>query len=557
MQRQLSTMVPDPEDAPMSPNDSEDALQCTIEISHSYPSSDDPLDPASSRPKPTLSAPVLQRLLRKVGAKLVQDIPPSDRAYAARRTWELTFTLPRAARPPDASSLPASGEPSLEQLKRFAAEDLRGKKVRLYASTQGSFAHHLTSYLTSWGMDVGHGLDLGTAEEVPESPPSSPKTSGSPSAPTTSPKAPAKPVRPPPFILIDDDVDVLRDRLEDIRRALHPLKRPAMQRTASTNQIPRTSNHPGLTTPSVIVYFTSLADFKHVKDIVQGTLSTVEIGSVIPEIMIIPKPAGPRRLLATLHSAVTKPVVNGFFNALSASPNTSSTNVLTSPFFGSGPNVSPKLNSATATRPSLSKLDQGRSSPVESIPEDSILAPAARVPPSPLSVSDSINSDYLTAESSSSTPAPFKETPVALASTKQLGVSPSSGFLTPQGIYFGVKGGNRANSDTQLMLRESGSAPGSARSPISGRGGSFRGDSFGSPRIDGGNKTKMSPSQEYFPKTSTSRRSSGTNSDLKNTASPPLSPGTKNLPARRTTGKAQENLKAIPPISVLIVEGMW
>ena len=556
--RDPSTMTSEAEET--TQDDADDALQCTIEISHSYPLSDSS-DPETPRTVANFSTPVLQKLLRKVGAQLVTDKSPSTRAFAARHTWEFVFTLPRGSPPPAAITASAEGgEPSLDQLKRFAAEDLRGKKVRLYASTQGSFAHHLTSYLTSWGMDVGHGLDLSAATGPVESPPTSPTGGPPPNGPNSSPKAAAKPVRLPPFTLIDDDVNVLRDRLDEIRWSMMPLKRPAMQRTASTHQIPRSASHPLPLTPSVIVYFTSLGNFKTVKDIVQTALSSVEAGSIVPEIMIIPKPAGPRRLLATLHSAVTKPVVDGFFNALSASPNTPSTSVLSnSPFFGTnGVTSSPP---ATSSRPSAMRLDSVQSTNGDESTEEPAVAPA-RIPPSPLAITDSITTDYLevpSEASSASTLAPVKETPVPLAQTKQLGVSPSSGFLTPQGIYFGVKGTKGSTPDAQLMLRESAAIPGMIRSPHSGRGpsGVYRADSYGSPRPEGSTKSRMSPSSDYFPRTSQSRRSSGANAETRNSAAspPPVSPASKAASTRRPTGKAQENLKAIPPISVLIVEG--
>ena len=46
----------------------------------------------------------------------------------------------------------ANTEPTLELLSTFG-ECLKGKKVTLYASAKGSFAHHLSSYyLTTRGM---------------------------------------------------------------------------------------------------------------------------------------------------------------------------------------------------------------------------------------------------------------------------------------------------------------------------------------------------------------------------------------------------------------------
>lgn len=71
--------------------------------------------------------------------------------------------------------LPLAKEPTLEELATFSETMLRGKRAVLHASENSTFARHLTSYLTSWGMDVGHlsteggsadGLGLGVAMDV-------------------------------------------------------------------------------------------------------------------------------------------------------------------------------------------------------------------------------------------------------------------------------------------------------------------------------------------------------------------------------------------------------
>ena len=40
----------------------------------------------------------------------------------------------------------------------------------------------------------------------------------------------------------------------------------------------------------------------------------------MPEVIVIPKPAGPRRVLTALHTAVTKPIVDPFFAPIATSP---------------------------------------------------------------------------------------------------------------------------------------------------------------------------------------------------------------------------------------------
>ncbi|EEB95269.1 hypothetical protein MPER_05786, partial [Moniliophthora perniciosa FA553] len=127
----------------------------------------------------------------------------------------VTFTLEAGSPPIDTpATVTANGEavgtePSLEQLTTFV-DTLKGKKVHLYASSNGSFAHRLTSYLTAWEMDVSHINAEAGIETLPEAHPPSPTTALSPESytvsgvpPKTEPRQPK--VQPLSFIFIDDD----------------------------------------------------------------------------------------------------------------------------------------------------------------------------------------------------------------------------------------------------------------------------------------------------------------------------------------------------------------
>ncbi|KAF8307298.1 hypothetical protein DL93DRAFT_138139 [Clavulina sp. PMI_390] len=67
----------------------------------------------------------------------------------------LPFSLPMHA-PLPKGALELAQEPNMEDLAIFSEVELRGKRAVLHAAEDSTFARHLTSYLTSWGLDVGH-----------------------------------------------------------------------------------------------------------------------------------------------------------------------------------------------------------------------------------------------------------------------------------------------------------------------------------------------------------------------------------------------------------------
>lgn len=335
-----------------------------------------------------------------------------------------------------------SNEPTLEQLNNFA-ETLRGKNVTLYASSSGSFAHHLSSYLTAWGMDVSHmstepGAD-GEYELIADATDTTmPVVPGidlslsdvSSGTPATGPahKSESDPI----FMLIDDDVAVLRSRLQKIKaEQVYPLhlnsrKRPSLaanHRPRSSPQVARVMGMLGNPPPQpqvVIVHFTSLANFKLVKDAIQTTLTpTKESGTTrIPEVIVIPKPAGPRRFLTALHTAITRPVVDPYFVPTATSPMSPGLHSI-SPFFSlSGIPKSPSGRSTTSVR---TGSDRSTRSPKEFGGEWI----AGHAPPSPLSQSDNI--EY------------FSDAAVKLGSSPATGLLIQSPDGQPTGIFFHPK----------------------------------------------------------------------------------------------------------------------
>lgn len=469
-----------------SPN-LDSSFRCMFHIAHRY-RFPEATDAAPQRSEPQFSSLILRRLLRHVGASLEIEASPRVPVLIGR-SCELTIVLepgepsvlnPQGLITPEDAALVGypeyriAHEPTLEQLTLFA-ESLRGKKATLHAHSRGSFAHHLSSYLTAWGMDVSHvSTETDTEGERLEVPvdhlPSSsaPGTPDPTVPPTPSPKVPQ--ATPLSFILIDDDVNVLRSRLDKIKAEIvYPLNLNRKRPSLATNHRPRSSHQvtrfmsgfgnsiASSQSPFVIVHFTSLANYKLVKDAIQSSLANfTSLGTRIPEVIVIPKPAGPRRFLTALHTAVTKPVVDPFFTPIATSPISPGLHGISPLFNISNPTRSPGGRSTGSGR---TPSDRSTKSPRD--PGD----PHPHAPSSPLGGQDGM--EY------------FSDAVV------KLGTSPSTGLVIqspdgqPAGIFFQPNPKGRAGSmtshiQTPRMEREH---PAESFSRV--RGSSFRGPNEG------------------------------------------------------------------------------
>ncbi|KIJ32350.1 hypothetical protein M422DRAFT_35883 [Sphaerobolus stellatus SS14] len=394
---------PNTSESDSPPTDSTGPVVCTFDIAHKFttfipsltidniPASDDGLseiqntDPESVptyRPEPYLGSTIFRRLLAQIGG----TVRPSVELARGRRT-ELSVTLERGPslavlhqKTPAADNelfrdlsadIPLAREPSIDELMSFA-DSLKGKNVSFHANTRASFTIHLTKYLTTWGMDISHLPTDGTddkdvLEDVLEAEvagvdiqPILPENSNN----ATSEKASAADTTPS-FIVIDDDVLTLRRRLLQYRAemmpTLQPRKRPSLaahHRPRSTPSIRNALLASGVQnrqaqsstftpfTPIPIVHFTSLGKYKLVKDVIQAILLMPGGPPYIPEVIVIPKPAGPRRILTSLYTAIRKPVIDPFFSPIATSPMTPGGHL--SPFIQSGP--SKEVSSPTAMR---------------------------------------------------------------------------------------------------------------------------------------------------------------------------------------------------------------
>jgi osomolarity two-component system response regulator SSK1 len=451
-----------------APLQSNGPVKVIIRISHKYAPSEThqgashPKDVVTTeiRQKPCFDTLFLRRILRQIDGNLNADLPPPE-AFTSGRTCDLEMVLDRAplptpAPPTEDGNQSPPNEPTLEQLSSFG-ETLKGKRVTLYASARGSFAHHLTSYLTAWGMDVTHVSPDGHVDGLADQNSSSSDDGRAPSFGQYSAGAPGSPGKSdqrstppegPAFIVVDDDIDILKDRLQALRFESQPSfmgpssrKRPQLStRTRSTSQVARFLGINNLARPSspvVILYFTSLANYKAVREFMQSiTISYTATSTPLPEVMIIPKPAGPRRFLTALHTAVTKPNVDPMFTPIATSPSSPSVREADGSFFplvandqnagtsasGGHPGSSPQIQSPglkNTNRPRGSRTSSDRSTASNGAAGPNALS---ILPPSPLALPDNV--EYFS------------------AAAQKLGTSPSSGLVIQSpdgqtaGIYF-------------------------------------------------------------------------------------------------------------------------
>ncbi|KAH9077491.1 hypothetical protein EDB83DRAFT_2350313 [Lactarius deliciosus] len=289
-------------------------LRCTFQITHSF---------VQHIVGPSVDSPILRRLVQHTKASFTCE--PSDTAFTCKLSVTLERGSPAVVNPaiilsdndPILQAFPdfkLSGEPTLEDLSQFVGT-LKGKKVSLYANASGIFAQHLTSYLASWGLDVSHASSDSDAESSPirevvtppsvEYPPTLGETFNSgpilqtlpeQDSPQPAPLTAKAQSRSLSFILIDDDISLSR-------------KRPnlaANHRPRSSPQVTRAIGH---STPTPSARSTP-TNFKLVKGVLQSVLGpSTGTPNRLPEVIVIPKPAGPRR-----------PIVDPFFSPIATSP---------------------------------------------------------------------------------------------------------------------------------------------------------------------------------------------------------------------------------------------
>jgi osomolarity two-component system, response regulator SSK1 len=608
-------------------------LRCTFQIIHTFAHNTAKVSPIlpgtiTDRRKPALESLILHRLVQHISASLTCEL--TDTVFTCKLSMTLERGSPAVVNPaiilsdndPTLQAHPdfkLSEEPTLEDLAQFVGT-LKGKKVFLYADAAGIFAQHLTSYLTSWGLDVSHASsDLDSegsdAVNIPsvEHPPVTSEARGGASvlqtldeqdldSPPSALQTPKAPNQAPTFILIDDDISVLRERLQKLRVDLphssqFSRKRPnlaANHRPRSSPQVFRSIGHSSVSSSprntAVIVHFTSLANFKLVKGILQSVLGP-NLGTTnrLPEVIAIPKPAGPRRILTALHTAAIKPIVDPFFSPIATSPISPGLYPAASYFQQS---LSPK---SPMSRPSSSPRaysNQPLRSPKAAVEPTS---DAFALPPSPLGLTEGM--DY------------FAEAAEKMGSSSSSGLVIQSPSGQPAGIFFHpprarssrssshsvsaentvYSRGSRRNSDSEERMRPAGGVTflnlptsvqqrGSSETQVA-PGPTGSGTATLMAAIPGGEVPATAGHTGTSPGARQLAKRTGAIEVLRKTASPPSSPrtsptGAKHAPARWGSGSRRSQVEKgtspspmrkskptepsiVPPISVLIVEGVY
>ncbi|KAG2201024.1 hypothetical protein INT47_006568 [Mucor saturninus] len=215
-----------------------------------------------------------------------------------------------------------SNEPSLKELHKFI-ENLKGLKMVLHAPEQSIFAKHMTSCLASWNTDISH-----VPVTVHESTPAEEEEVAFTAAIPTTPPVPSPAIEeehlhsiPPSFILIDDDIPTLESKLGEFRTqppaSANVLQQAHQGRRNHYNK--KNFFHQGTT---AIIHFTSLNNYKAVRDTIAAYafLPSGRDPFSMPRVVVVPKPAGPRRFLTALHTAWNNSVVEPHFSAIATSP---------------------------------------------------------------------------------------------------------------------------------------------------------------------------------------------------------------------------------------------
>ncbi|GAA5805611.1 hypothetical protein HPULCUR_011131 [Helicostylum pulchrum] len=267
------------------------------------------------------------------------------------------------------SNIRFSNEPTLEDLTGFIAQ-LKGVKMILHGPEKSIFAKHLTSCLTSWNTDISHVPVLSYADDDYDSSstnaastsydseassstvvtdntihsvfsPASNRSINSTSTNITGSKVPSPAIEedhihsiPPTFILIDDDVLTLEKKLREFRD--QPQITPAvLQHQHRRHRRSKSRNNGDVLHGTIaVVFFTSLTNYRRVRDIIHW-ISTLNLPPYMPRVVVVPKPAGPRRFLTALHTAWNNAIVEPQFIPIATSP--------LSPFVSQHQHLSPGL----------------------------------------------------------------------------------------------------------------------------------------------------------------------------------------------------------------------
>ncbi|KAF9128815.1 ssk1 response regulator receiver [Mortierella sp. 14UC] len=330
----------------------------TTKSGQDSPSIVHPLDSATKPDDPLQPTPIQGPLQRLENMQTKYPMHESQQFFQQHLKTPLVSPSPPPSSPPSkrgAGSPKASSEPTVLELVRFSRK-LGGVKVVLMAREHSAFGVRLLGYLKTWGIHVttktirdadgteGEG-EAGSSfttddAQTPTGATRRTNSSSSLSSKSSDPSgkaeltAASKSVSNPAFIMIDDDVRVLGQQILKLQ-STPPSPGPG---TATSKGRPTHRRHKSITSiqHTSIIYFTSLPTFKQARDTIMLILGTQMPGmhysiantlagyppsqGPLPYILVLPKPAGPRRVLTAIHTAINVPVMDQTYSPIATAP---------------------------------------------------------------------------------------------------------------------------------------------------------------------------------------------------------------------------------------------
>ncbi|TIA87758.1 hypothetical protein E3P99_02982 [Wallemia hederae] len=328
-----------------------------------------------------------------------------------------------ASRQPFGQNFLLAREPTLKELEKCAFQTLQQYNADFYCQPNSVFANHVLDYFASWGMTTEvHNISSTEQQEdlspngamlkvSPMSIPgaNNPLNEETPSDTTrdtasfgsavgsitssgygdTGSERRSKDNNKPRFVIIDDDIAVFKKKLRQER--LKVIKKYHQSLASHTKGINTSINRPTLRTKRTststsqqtqdqssnqsnqssdqsgpyFVHFTSLENYKVVIDAVLSARAPLDLAGGdpidfdLPNMQILPKPAGPRRILTALHTAIHKPVVDPHFRPLATTPMSPST------FSNTSGSRSSRYSSYSLSRSSLGRAEEFDKTPSE------------------------------------------------------------------------------------------------------------------------------------------------------------------------------------------------
>ncbi|KAF9958335.1 ssk1 response regulator receiver [Mortierella alpina] len=317
-----------------------------------------PLETSKLEDAASLSGAVQDRLQRLESMQTTPPVHESQQFFQQHIKTPLVSPSPPPSSPPprragSGSSARISTEPTITDLVRFSRK-LSGVRAIVISKEHSAFAVRLVGYLRAWGLNImkrsipenggtpGEPVsDIFFSDEA-QTPTGAAKRTNSSSSlsgkypglsgKSDSASSTAKSLNNPAFIMIDDDVKALSQQILKLQTSppspapSGAPKRPTHRRHKSVTSIQHTS----------IIYFTSLPTFKQARDAIMLTLGTQTPGlsysiastlignqlaaGPLPYILVLPKPAGPRRVLTAIHTAVHAPVLDQSYSPIATAP---------------------------------------------------------------------------------------------------------------------------------------------------------------------------------------------------------------------------------------------